>query len=53
VIICTGSFEFQDVLIAAGASDIVIKPIDQPSLFQVIRRHLPHLTTANAGSYLE
>ncbi|HEU4552025.1 MAG TPA: hybrid sensor histidine kinase/response regulator [Chitinophaga sp.] len=53
VIICTGSFEFQDVLIAAGASDIVIKPIDQPSLFQVIRRHLPHLTTANAGSYRE
>jgi len=53
VIVCTGSFEFQDMLLAAGASDIVIKPIDQPSLFQVIRRHLPHLTVVNAGSYPE
>jgi signal transduction histidine kinase/CheY-like chemotaxis protein len=43
VIICTGSFESQDELMAAGAAAIVIKPVDQKTLFSVISRHLPHL----------
>jgi signal transduction histidine kinase/CheY-like chemotaxis protein len=43
VIICTGSFESQDELMAAGAAAIVIKPVDQKTLFSVISKHLPHL----------
>ncbi len=48
VIICTGSFEFQETLLSAGASAIVIKPIDQKSLFKVISQHLPHSNGINA-----
>lgn len=51
VIVCTGSFEFQEILMQAGASDIVIKPIDQPSLFKVISQHLPHFNEINAGPH--
>ncbi|HEY8920676.1 MAG TPA: hybrid sensor histidine kinase/response regulator [Chitinophaga sp.] len=51
VIVCTGSFEFQELLMQAGASDIVIKPIDQPSLFKVISQHLPHFNEISAGSH--
>jgi len=51
VIVCTGSFEFRELLMQAGASDIVIKPIDQPSLFKVISQHLPHFNEISAGSH--
>ena len=51
VIVCTGSFEFQELLMQAGACDIVIKPIDQPSLFKVISQHLPHFNEISAGSH--
>lgn len=47
VIICTGSFEAQEQLMAAGAAAIVIKPVDQKTLFSVISRHLPHLNELN------
>jgi CheY-like chemotaxis protein/two-component sensor histidine kinase len=51
VIICTGSFEFQDKLIAAGACAIVVKPIDQKSLFKVISQHLPHINEISADLF--
>lgn len=51
VIVCTGSFEFHELLMQAGACDIVIKPIDQPSLFKVISQHLPHFNEISAGSH--
>jgi len=51
VIVCTGSFEFREVLMQAGACDIVIKPIDQPSLFKVISQHLPQFNEINAGPH--
>jgi len=51
VIICTGSFEFQDSLLSAGASAVIIKPIDQKSLFKVISQHLPHVDGINAGLF--
>src|SRR5690606_7502244 len=53
VIICTGSFEFQDSLLSAGASAVVIKPIDQQSLFKVISQHLPHINGINAGLFTD
>jgi signal transduction histidine kinase/CheY-like chemotaxis protein len=49
VIICTGSFEYQEALLAAGANAIVVKPIEQQSLFRVISQHLPHINGTNAA----
>lgn len=50
VIICTGSIEFQDALTERGASAIIVKPVDQKSLFKVISQHLPHINGINADS---
>lgn len=47
VIMCTGSFESQDELMAAGAAAIVIKPVDQKTLFSMISRHLPQMNELN------
>jgi CheY-like chemotaxis protein len=49
VIICTGSFEYQEALLAAGANAIVVKPIDQQSLFRIISQYLPHINETNAS----
>jgi signal transduction histidine kinase/CheY-like chemotaxis protein len=51
VIICTGSFEFQETLLAAGASAVMVKPIDQKSLFKIVSQHLPHINETNADLY--
>lgn len=51
VIICTGSFEFQESLLAAGASAVMVKPIDQKSLFKIVSQHLPHINETNADLY--
>lgn len=47
VIMCTGSFEFQDSLLTAGASAVLVKPIDQKSLFKIVSQHLPHFNETN------
>lgn len=53
VIVCTGSFEFQETLLAAGASAIVVKPVDQKSLFKIISQHLPHINEPNTDLFRE
>ncbi|GAA0546285.1 hybrid sensor histidine kinase/response regulator [Chitinophaga japonensis] len=49
VIICTGSFESQEKLVAAGASAIIVKPVDQKSLLKVISQHLPRISAISNG----
>lgn len=51
VIVCTGSIEFQDALLKEGASAIVVKPIDQKTLFKIISQHLPPASEINAGLF--
>jgi signal transduction histidine kinase/ActR/RegA family two-component response regulator len=51
VIVCTGSIEFQDMLLKGGASAIVVKPIDQKTLFKIISQHLPLINEINADLF--
>jgi CheY-like chemotaxis protein len=50
---CTGSFEFHEALIAAGASAVLVKPIDQKSLFKIVSQHLPHINGTNTDLFSE
>ena len=53
VIMCTGSFEFQEALIEAGACAVLVKPIDQKSLFKIVSQHLPHINETNTDLFSE
>ncbi|WP_298732992.1 hybrid sensor histidine kinase/response regulator [uncultured Chitinophaga sp.] len=53
VIMCTGSFEFHKSLIDAGACAVLVKPIDQKSLFKIVSQHLPHINETNTDLFSE
>jgi signal transduction histidine kinase/CheY-like chemotaxis protein len=51
VLICTGTHEHERALTAAGATAVLLKPVDPRLLFREISLYLPHIDEVDAGLF--